>query len=90
MGWVLKKLPPGALSAAKQLINSPFYLLCIPASCGFFPASAHLCVYSHMAIVAQGTQVGWVVHETVLFGIVDAILHRSAVMHFGRRSDVAH
>lgn len=83
-------MPPlFALSLAEKIPEGLFHLFGIPASRGFLPASAHLCVYSHMAVVTQGTQVGGVVHETVFLSIVDAVLHGLPVMHLSCRGDVA-
>ena len=86
-GCLKKNTPP--LSVTKKFFDHPGHLFGVTSSGRFLAAASHLGMYLNVAVMAQRTQVFRVIHEPVFLGVVYSILHRLAVVYFGRRVYVA-
>lgn len=56
---------------------------------GYLSASSHLSMYLDMALMAQGTQISRVEHQSLFFRKIHSILYRSMMMNLCSRSDHA-
>lgn len=78
------KIAPPPLSSIKKFFDYPGHLFGVPSSRRLLAAASHLDMFLNVAVMAQRTQVLYVIHEAVFLGIGYAVLYWSPVVYLGR------